>query len=192
MSDLVAVTVPEVQRSVKGMSQNHKAVGTHLASIETQGISSNFPNTNLIEESTRNNGERINIQTIRITLYSTTHQDWNMTATQCMKATSNRASEWEEIWFKGVIWCFFKDHYWHALMFKKHNFSNTVHCCRCSMPRFSQMLLFYKVPPSDKHSLLWLANWHSALWLAEHHKPCRKCNSPFHNRELQLSKLKWS
>lgn len=66
MSDLVAVTVPEVQRSVKGMSQNHKAVGTHLASIETQGISSNFPNTNLNEESTRNNGETINIQTIRI------------------------------------------------------------------------------------------------------------------------------
>ncbi len=33
------------------------------------------------------------------------------------------------------------------------------------MPRLSQTL----VPPSDKHSLLWLANWHSALWLAEHH-----------------------
>ncbi len=26
-------------------------------------------------------------------------------------------------------------------------------------------LVFYKVPPSDKHSLLWLASWHSALWL---------------------------
>ncbi len=31
-------------------------------------------------------------------------------------------------------------------------------------------LVFYKVPPSDKRSLLWLANWHSALWLAEHRK----------------------
>ncbi len=31
-------------------------------------------------------------------------------------------------------------------------------------------LVFYKAPPSDKHSLLWLASWHSALWLAEHHK----------------------
>ncbi len=29
---------------------------------------------------------------------------------------------------------------------------------------------FYKVPSSDKHSLLWLANWHNALLLAEHHK----------------------
>ncbi len=40
------------------------------------------------------------------------------------------------------------------------------------MPRLSQTsdIVFYKVPPSDKHSLLWLSNWHSALWLAEHHK----------------------
>ncbi len=58
--------------------------------------------------------------------------------------------------------------------------------CPASLKRF----VFYKVPPSDKRSLLWLANWHSALWLAEHHKPRRKCNAPFHNRELQLSKLK--
>ncbi len=34
------------------------------------------------------------------------------------------------------------------------------------MPR----VVFYKAPPFNKHSLLWLANWHSALWLAEHHK----------------------
>ncbi len=68
---------------------------------------------------------------------------------------------------------------------KKHYFSNTVHYCRSSMP----LLVFYKAPPS-KHSLLWLASWHSALWLAEHHKPCRKCNTPFHNRELQFFKTK--
>ncbi len=37
------------------------------------------------------------------------------------------------------------------------------------MPRLKH-LVFYKAPPSDKHSLLWLANWPSALWLAEHHK----------------------
>ncbi len=59
---------------------------------------------------------------------------------------------------------------------KTHYFSNAVHYCRSSMPRLSQCFVFYKVPPSDKHSLLWLANWHSALWLAEHHKPHRKCN----------------
>ncbi len=40
--------------------------------------------------------------------------------------------------------------------------------CRSSMPR---RFVFYKVPPSDKRSLLWLANWHSALWLAEHVTP---------------------
>ncbi len=39
--------------------------------------------------------------------------------------------------------------------------------CPASLKR----LVFYKAPPSDKHSLLWLANWPSLLWLAEHHKP---------------------
>ncbi len=76
-------------------------------------------------------------------------------------------------------------------MFKKHILFQILYIivgplCPASLKCF----VFYKVPPSDKHSLLWLANWHSALWLAEHHKPCRKCNAPFHNRELQLSKLK--
>ncbi len=37
-------------------------------------------------------------------------------------------------------------------------------------PASLKCLFFYKVPPSYKHSLLWLANWHSALWLAEHRK----------------------
>ncbi len=37
-------------------------------------------------------------------------------------------------------------------------------------PTSLKHFVFYKVPPSDKHSLLWLASWHSALWLAEHHK----------------------
>ncbi len=41
-----------------------------------------------------------------------------------------------------------------------------VPLCPASLKRF----VFYKAPPSDKHSLLWLANWLSALWLAEHHK----------------------
>ncbi len=83
--------------------------------------------------------------------------------------------------FKGVILCFFFKIIilciWcnriccHALMFKKHNFSNTVHYCTLLpyMPHL-KCFVFYKVPPSDKYSLLWLANWPSALWLAEHHK----------------------
>ncbi len=45
-----------------------------------------------------------------------------------------------------------------------------IHYCSSSMPRLSQMLLFYKAPPSDKRSPLWLASWPSALWLDEHHK----------------------
>ncbi len=52
-------------------------------------------------------------------------------------------------------------------------------------PASLQRLIFYKVPLSDKHSLLWLANWHSALWLAEH---LGNVTALFHNRELQLSK----
>ncbi len=55
-----------------------------------------------------------------------------------------------------------------------------VPLCPASFKRF----IFYKPPPSDKHSLLWLASGPSALWLAEHHK--HACNAPFHNRELQL------
>ncbi len=42
----------------------------------------------------------------------------------------------------------------------------------------SNVPIFFKVPPSDKRSLLLLANWHNALWLAEHHK---------HKLEIQLS-----
>ncbi len=47
------------------------------------------------------------------------------------------------------------------------------HLCPPSFKHF----IFYKAPPSDKHSLLWLASWHSALWLAEHLKH-QKCNAP--------------
>ncbi len=53
---------------------------------------------------------------------------------------------------------------------KKHYFQIlyiiVVPLCPVSLKRF----VFYKAPPSDKHSLLWLASWPSALWLAEHHK----------------------
>ncbi len=74
---------------------------------------------------------------------------------------------------------------WFNVKKKQHYFSNTVGpLCPASLKRF----VFYKVLPS---SLLWLANWPSALWLAEHHKQHRKCNARFHNRELQLSKLKY-
>ncbi len=41
-------------------------------------------------------------------------------------------------------------------------------------PTSLKRLVFYKVPPTDKHSLLWLANRPRALWLAEHHKQSSK------------------
>ncbi len=50
-----------------------------------------------------------------------------------------------------------------------------VPLCPASLKR----VILYKVPPSDKRSLLWLANWHSAFWLAEHQSTSRKCNAPF-------------
>ncbi len=58
---------------------------------------------------------------------------------------------------------------WHALLFKKHIIFQILYIivgplCPASLKRF----IFYNVPPSNKHSLLWLANWPSAL--AEHHK----------------------
>ncbi len=56
-------------------------------------------------------------------------------------------------------------------MFKKHIIFQILYIivgplCHASLKR----LVFYKVPPSNKHSLLWLASWPSALWLAEHRK----------------------
>ncbi len=61
---------------------------------------------------------------------------------------------------------------WHVLLFKKHIifpilYIIVVPLCLAFLKRF----VFYKVPPSDKYSLLWLANDHSALWLAEHRTP---------------------
>ncbi len=38
------------------------------------------------------------------------------------------------------------------------------------MPTSLKHIILYKAPPSNKCSLLWLANWPSALWLAEHLK----------------------
>ncbi len=41
-------------------------------------------------------------------------------------------------------------------------------------PASLKRVVFYKTPPSNKHSLLWLANWPSALGLAEHCKHSSK------------------
>ncbi len=56
-------------------------------------------------------------------------------------------------------------------MLKKHIIFQILYIivvvlCRASF----KLVVFYKAPPSDKRSLLWMASWHSALWLAEHHK----------------------
>ncbi len=59
----------------------------------------------------------------------------------------------------------------HALMFKKHIIFQILYIIVVPLsPASLKRVIFYKAPPSDKHSLLWLANWPSALWLTEHHK----------------------
>ncbi len=81
------------------------------------------------------------------------------------------------------VWC--NRICWHALMLKHFFFKHCTLLYVLYASPLSNMAVFYKAPPSDKCSLLWLANRPSALWLAEHHKPRLRCNTPFHNRELQ-------
>ncbi len=51
-------------------------------------------------------------------------------------------------------------------MFKKHIIFQILYIIVGPLwPASLKHVIFYKVPPSDKHSLLWLA---SSLWLAEH------------------------
>ncbi len=83
-----------------------------------------------------------------------------------------------------IIWCIWCNRIFLHVLLKKDIIFQILYIivgplCPASHKRF----IFYKVPPSDKSSLLWLANWDSALWLAEHHKR-QKCNAPFHNRKL--------
>ncbi len=56
-------------------------------------------------------------------------------------------------------------------MFKKHIIFQILYIivgllCSASLKH----IVFYKAPPSDKHSLLWLASWPRELRLAKHHK----------------------
>ncbi len=54
-------------------------------------------------------------------------------------------------------------------MFKKHIIFQILYIIVGPLcPASLKSLVFYKVPSSNKHSLLWLANWPNAL--AEHHK----------------------
>ncbi len=53
---------------------------------------------------------------------------------------------------KIIIWC--NRICWHALMFKKHYFSNTVHYCSSSMPRLSQTRRFLQSPFRQAQSAL--------------------------------------
>lgn len=44
----VLVFAPEVQRSMKSMSDHHGAVGTQLAAVEAQGVSADLPDPDLV------------------------------------------------------------------------------------------------------------------------------------------------
>ncbi len=66
---------------------------------------------------------------------------------------------------KIIILCFWCNRIcWNALMFKKHIIFQTLYIIVGPLcPASFKCFVFCKVPPSDKHGLLWLANWHSAL-----------------------------
>ncbi len=73
---------------------------------------------------------------------------------------------------------------WQDLMFRKYIIFQIMYIsvrplCPASLKHF----VFYKVPPSDKHSLLWLASWQCVVigWTPS---TSRKCNAPFHYCEL--------
>ncbi len=53
-------------------------------------------------------------------------------------------------------------------MFKKHIIFQILYII--VLPLCPASLKHVKAPPSNKHSLLWLANCPSASWLAEYHK----------------------
>ncbi len=56
-------------------------------------------------------------------------------------------------------------------MFKKHIIFQMLYIILGPLcPASLKCVIFYKAPPSEKRSLLWLASRPSALWLAEHHK----------------------
>ncbi len=79
------------------------------------------------------------------------------------------------------VWC--NRICWHCFNVQKtQNFSNTVHYCRSSMPRLSQ------THPTQSALIGQLTQ--CIVFGHKHHRPRRKCNVPFYNRELQLSKLK--
>ncbi len=65
-------------------------------------------------------------------------------------------------------------------MLKKHIIFQTLYIIVGPLcPASLKLIVFYKAPLSNKHSLLWLASWPSALWLAEHHKHSLEMWRPF-------------
>ncbi len=88
-----------------------------------------------------------------------------------------------------IIFCVFGVTEYVDIVQKTHYFSNTVHYCSSTMPRLYQMCHFSTKPflptsavcsdrPADTVHCDW-PNTTSA-------RP--KCNAPYHNRDLQLSK----
>ncbi len=74
-------------------------------------------------------------------------------------------------------------------MFKKHIiFSNTVHYCSSSMPRLSQTLRFLQSPSFRQAQSALIGQLTQCIVIEPNTTSTRrKCNVPFHNRELQLS-----
>ncbi len=79
----------------------------------------------------------------------------------------------------------------HALMFKKHIiFSSTVHYCRSSMSRLSKTLSFLQSPSFRQAQSALIGQLTQCIVIGRTPQAASKCNTPFHNQELQLPKLK--
>ncbi len=94
------------------------------------------------------------------------------------------ASTWMIIiWY---IWC--NRICWHALMFKKHYISHTVHYCRSSLPGFSQKLCFLQSPSFWQAQSAPIGQLTWCVVIGRTPQAALESNAPFHNREVQLSK----
>ncbi len=91
------------------------------------------------------------------------------------------------------VWC--NRICWHALMFKKHNIFLILYIivgplCPASLKRIRCHRFLQSPSFRQAQSALIGQLTQCIVFGHKHHRSRRKCNAPFYNRELQLSKLK--
>ncbi len=142
--------------------------------------------------------------------YLATHHFPSLNACQCTSTIFQRQQNYE-ITYKHVLFKCIKKHLkgsydailkiiilciwcnricWHALMFRNHIIFQILYIivgplCPASLKRF----VFYKAPPSAFSTVCsdWPADPEHCDW-PNTTSSRQKCNVPYHNRELQLSK----